>query len=171
MAAPIEGAGIPPVEPLAPEAKAKVASPGHSEGEAGAGKGGSRRRPAPDAAQTPDISDLAGIAFELQALAREDPARFREAMAAVAAAVDREAALAPHPHSRALQELAERFREAGRSGTLPPLLPLEAQTAGEGGIPHRLHSYASQLAAAAGETVRHPALDLANLIRGILSAR
>jgi hypothetical protein len=170
MAAPIEGAGIPPVEPLAPEAKAKVASPGHSEGESGTGKGNSRRRPAP-AAQAPDISDLAGVAYELQALAREDPARFRGAMAAVAAAVDLEAALAPHPHARALQELAERFREAGRTGTLPPLLPLDAQTGGEGGIAHRLHSYASQQAAAAGETVRHPALDLANLIRGVLSAR
>jgi len=165
----IDATGTPPVEPLAPEAKAKVASPGHADGDAGAGrKRPPRRRPASEGKGDADISELAGVAYDLQELQRDHPARFRTAMSEVAAAVEGEAERAPDPHARVLRDLADRFREAGRTGVLPPLVPLEASTAGEGGVSHRLHSYATQQAAAAGDTVRHPALSLAKLIRGVL---
>ncbi len=115
-----------------------------------------------------EVSALASALGALQQLQQEDPARFRQVLAGVSAALRGQACGAP---ARALQleRLAARLDQAAREGDLAPVrLPAEGEAVGDR-PPHALQAYRSQPPwPGATMGAAEPPFELARLIQAAL---
>jgi len=162
--------GVPQVEPLAAQAKAKAARSAGAE--AGSREGGRgflpRGRRSPDEGDGPEVSELAAVAYELKEMLRLEPRRFAKVLFRSADAIDRAADRAVEARRGLLRGLAEGLRQAGLSEVLPALQARSPGGGGEGGPLGHLHSYASAQARGAGLAAAD--VDLARVIREAMDA-
>ncbi len=132
------------------------------------GGGHAAGHPHPEASRHADgaeVSALASALGALQQLQREEPDRFQQVIASVAAALRGQAGAAAVPRARQLERLADRLDQAARDGDLAPIR-LPATEGGPGGHPpHALQAYRAQppgQGAASGAEA--PPIELAALI-------
>ena len=139
------------------------------------GGGRAAGHPHPEATRHADgaeVSALASALGALQQLQREEPGRFQQVIAGVAAALRAQAGGADAPRARQLERLAARLEQAARDGDLSPIrLPAEGDGPGDR-PPHALQAYRAQPAGpGAARGAEEPRLELAQLIQAALHQR